>query len=79
LGGVEVRVRPENFDEADAIRKEIYNRPERQRQAFPNGLQMIVGVGLALVAWQSGASIHPILGYVAGVAVLVGTVIAARK
>lgn len=79
LGGVEVRVRPEDAAEAHAVAREIYGRKEREKQSSPNLIQVLIGIGIALFAWQAGASIHPALGIVLGLAVLVGTFIIARK
>jgi hypothetical protein len=79
LGGVEIWVHTSDADEARAILKEVHARSKRAPQQFPNALQCFVGIWVALFAWQTGASIHPLLGYAAGAAVLAGTIVIARK
>lgn len=81
LGGVEIRVRTEDEAEARAIVAEIASqgREARAKRNFPNALQILVGMGLSLVALETGSEVHPVLGYIAAVAVLVGTVVLARK
>ena len=78
LGGVEVRVRPEDAEEALAVVRAIYARP-RERQRFPNALQIFVGLWVSVISGAALSSIHPGLGVVAGLVVFVGTIILARK
>lgn len=80
LGGIEIRVRAEDEAEARAILSEIASRGRetRVKRSFPNAFQILVGLGFSLVAFQTGNAIHPVLGYAAAVAALVGTVVLAR-
>ena len=81
LGGIEIRVREEDETEARSILAEIasHGRKVRVKRSFPNGFQILVGIGLSLLALQTGSEVHPFLGCAAAVAVLVGTVILSRK
>ncbi|HEX8550904.1 MAG TPA: DUF2007 domain-containing protein [Abditibacteriaceae bacterium] len=79
LGGVEVWVRAEDADEAKLVLRAIHPPKLRPPQKFPNALQMVVGGGFALGAWNGGNLFHPLLGYLGVAVTLIATVILARK